>query len=124
MTFAGNIGSSNGVAPYVTSKRQPIEGRGLPSGMAFSLLFLLPTLSVALAYWLVLGPLGWSVGDGAAGPLVVLFAPTLVTGVLSHTACSSIRVDGSTARSFVLGPIVIAVVLSLLAGATLVASGD
>jgi hypothetical protein len=97
----------------VESARQPVNGGDLRPVAAFSLLFLVPAVSVALS-WLVVVELDlWDFA--VPGALVVVTAPPLLAGAASRAVCSALRVVLSTAWSFALGSGAIAAVTSFAA---------
>ena len=68
---------------------------------AFALLFLVPTVSLALSWLFVVGLDAWDFA--VPGALVLVVAPPLLAGAVSRWVCSALVVARSTAWSFALG---------------------
>jgi hypothetical protein len=103
----------------VDPTRTRADDRDLRPLEAFTLLFILPAVCVALS-WLVVSAL-----DPVDGPLLILFvAPALLAGAASRAVGAALDVARSTAWSFALGSGAIAVVLALIALGFVVAGND
>jgi hypothetical protein len=105
--------------------RGELNARDLPSPIAFSLLFGIPVLSVAVADAILLSSHLRHVSDRAIG-IAGLAAPTLISAGISLLTCRRMRIERHTAWSmtFAAGLIALALALVVFLGLIVLASGE
>jgi hypothetical protein len=99
----------SGVIPDVTGMSRATTDRGLPTSLVYVLLFLVPGVAVALT-----GLVAATFGFGTPEIVAMLVVPALATGAINSLVCVKRNLDAINVGVFVVAPVLVAAVISLL----------